>query len=88
MSEIRIYTTPLVAGNSFTIDIIGSDMNPIPGASYTFTAGSGANTIGNDYCWYNPTCKPTYTVGVRITNLGAANMRIRKIEIDYNAGGK
>lgn len=86
--EVRIYIEPFVAGNSFKMELIGSDGGVISGSSQTFTAGSGPNAIGNDYCWYTPSMSPTYALGVRITNLGTTNMVFNKIEIDTSPGGK
>jgi hypothetical protein len=87
ISEVRIYTAPLIAGNGFKIDLIGSDGNPIPGSTQTFTAGS-TNSIGNDFLWYSPQMQPTYTLGVRITNTGTTNMLFYKIELDVTEAGK
>lgn len=87
MKEVRVYGEPWVAGVSFQIDLIGSDGNPISGASKTFTVGTNL-TAGDDYAWYNPDCVPTYTVGLRVTNLGTTNHVIEKCEIDYALGGK
>lgn len=87
VAEVRIYGEPWVANNSFQIDLIGSDGNPISGGSYTFTAGTNL-TIGNDYAWYNPQMAPTFAIGLRVTNLGTANHTISKVEIDSHDGGK
>lgn len=87
ISEVRIYGEPWVADNSFQIDLIGSDGLPITGGSYTFTAGSTL-TVGDDYAWYSPDMKPTYAIGVAITNKGTANHTINKIEIDWGQAGK
>ncbi len=87
LSEVRIYTEPLITGNSFKIELIGSDNNSITGSAKTFVAGS-TNTLGNDYLWYKPEINPTYAIGIRITNLGTTNMVINKCEIDITEGGK
>lgn len=87
LSEIRIYTAPLISGNAYTISLIGSDGNPIPNSTKTFTAGT-TNPLGADFQWYNPQMEPTYTIGVRITNVGTTNMIFYKIELDYVGGGK
>lgn len=84
---VRIYGEPWVTNNSFKIDLIGSDGNPIANSSKTFTVGSSL-TAGQDYAWYNPQIAPTYVLGVRITNLGTANHVINKVEIDMTEGGK
>lgn len=87
LSEIRVYGEPWQTGNSFSIDIIGSDNMPISGASKTFTVGSNM-TANTDYAWYTPQCAPTYAIGIRVTNLGSVNHVINKIEVDYDLGGK
>ena len=87
VGEIRLYVEPLVAGNSFTVELIGSDYGVISGSSKTFTVGTNA-TAGQDYLWYNPQVAPTYSLGLRVTNAGSTNMLFSKVEIDYEAGGK
>ena len=87
IKEVRIYGEPWVTGASFTIDMIGSDANPIPNASMTYTEGVNI-TAGDDFAWYNPASAPTYTIGLRITNLSNINFVINKVEIDYIPGGK
>lgn len=81
-TAIRFYVSPLVTGNSFTIDIIGSDGNPIADSSYTFTVGGNCN-VGDDVVKYSPTGKGTYSMGIRITNIGTVNWTGVKMEIDY-----
>lgn len=88
ISEVRVYCEPLVANNSFTVELIGSDGGVISGSSKTFTAGTAPVTVGQDYVWYSPQCAPTYAIGLRITNVGSANMVITKAEIDYEQAGK
>ncbi len=87
VGELRFYTLPLVTGNSFQVDLIGSDGGVIPGSSQMFTVGTNV-TSGQDYCWYNPSIQPTYTIGLRITNLGSVNFTLTKAEIDHYDGGK
>lgn len=97
VKEVRIYGVGNNAGgtigpgwvtnNSFKVDLIGSDLNPITNGTYTFTAGTTL-TVGNDYAYYNPAIKPTYALGLRITNIGSANFTITKVEIDYEPAGK
>jgi hypothetical protein len=87
INQVRIYAEPWVTDNSFQIDLVGSDGNPITGGTQTFTAG-GNMTIGNDYIWWDPDMAPSYAVGLRITNLGTANHTINKVEIDYEQAGK
>ncbi len=92
VQEVRIYSDPWVAGNEFTIDLIGSGGTPIQGGSKTFTAGAsegdGVIVIGEDFAWYKPQCNPTYALGISITTTGTTNFVINKIEIDYEPGGK
>lgn len=87
IKDVRVYGEPWVPDNEFTIDLIGSDGQPISGGSTTFTAGSNL-TVGDDFAWYTPQCSPTYAIGARVTNTGSANHVITKIEIDYAQGGK
>lgn len=86
-SEVRVYTQPLVSGNSFKIDLIGNDGNPITAASQTFTVGTNA-TSGSDVVQYNPSMNPVHSLGVRITNLGSKNWVVEKIELDLDEAGK
>lgn len=87
-SEVRFYINSLVTNNSFTVDLINSSGNIITNSSKTFTAGSGPDATGHDYCWYSPQIAPTYSIGIRITNLGLVNMVFNKVELDYREGGK
>jgi hypothetical protein len=87
IKEIRIYGEPWVAGNSFSIDLIGSSGSAMSGGSKTFTAGTNL-TIGDDFAWYTPDCAPTYSIGLGVANLGETNHLITKVEIDYDIGGK
>lgn len=87
IGEVRVYGEPWSTGTSFQIDLIGSGLTPIPNGSYTFTTGGNINA-GSDYTWYSPSIAPTFSLGVRITNLGTSNHVISKIEIDYDDGGK
>jgi hypothetical protein len=87
VKEIRVYVQPMLANNSFKVDLIGSDLGVLSGSSSTFTVGTNVDA-GQDYVWYNPQVAPTYTFGLRITNLGSKNMIFNKVEIDYTEGGK
>lgn len=87
VTNVRFYTEPLKAGVSFKIDLIGSNGNPITGGSHTFTVGSGGTTAGDDRVLYTPNIAPTYSVGVRITNLGGVNWVGTKLEFDYEEAG-
>lgn len=93
---IRIYAQPWVAGNAFTVDLIGSNDAIISGGSQAFTASASASgiatagqcIIGQDYAWYGPDTTNIYSLALRITNNGTTNMVINKVEIDYESGGK
>lgn len=87
VKEVRLYTAPLVANNSFKIDLIGSDGNPMSGGTQTFTVGTGPVVAGDDLVRYTPQMGPTYSVGVRITNLGSVNWVGVKMEIEYEGYG-
>lgn len=92
VSEVRVYSAPWVAGNGFTIDLVGSGGTPITNGSFTFDANTtqikGASAIGQDFLWYNPTIAPTYCIGVGITQTGTTPHTINKIEIDFDYAGK
>lgn len=86
VNQVRFYTSPLVVNNSFQIDLIGSDGNPLTGGTQTFTVGTNVNA-GDDIIQYTPTIPPTYSVGVRITNLGSVNWVGVKMELEYEEAG-
>src|ERR1035437_2340912 len=86
VAEVRFYTEPLITGNSFQIDLIGADGNPISGGTKVFTVGTNV-TAGQDYVWYTPQTAPVYSVGVRITNLGTVNWVGAKLEFGYEEMG-
>lgn len=88
IGNVRFYVEPLVANNSFKIDLIGSDGNPISGGTQTFTAGTTPVNVGDDYVWYTPQMNPTYSVGVRISNLGSVNWTGVKLELDLGEAGQ
>lgn len=96
ISEVRIYAEPWIAGNSFTVDMIGSNDQPIAGGSQTFTASvnstgiatAGQCIIGQDYAWYGPDMTNIYSLALRITQNGTTNHVINKVEIVYEGGGK
>lgn len=87
VSEVRVYGEPWVTNNSFKIDLIGSNGGVITNSTKTFTVGSTL-TAGEDLAHYNPATIPTYSLGVRITNVGSVNNVISKIEVDFSIGGK
>lgn len=85
--EVRIYGNPWVTNNSFKIDLVGADGTVIANSSKTFTVGTNIN-VGDDFAWYNPAKQPSYSTGVRISNLGSTNHVINKIELDLIEGGE
>lgn len=87
IKEVRFYTEPLVVNNSFKIDLIGSSGNPMSGGTQTFTVGSGPIVVGQDVVKYTPQPQPTYSIGIRITNLGSVNWVGVKLEMDYEEAG-
>ncbi len=86
--EVRIYSEPWVANNSFEIAMIGAAGTPITGGTRIFDTADGTLTVGADYVWYNPEMENTYALGFYIMNLGTANHVINKVEIDYAPGGE
>ncbi len=86
-TEVRLYVDPLVANNSFQVDLVGSGGNVIPGTTKVFTVGSNA-IAGQDYVWYDFESPPTYAIGVRVTNLGSVNWVLGKVEVDHQEAGK
>lgn len=87
IKEVRVYGQPWTSGVSFKVDIIGSNRDPITGATKTLTVGTNI-TSGDDFAWYTPESAPTFAIGLRVSNLGSTNHVISKVEIDYSAGGK
>lgn len=88
VKEVRVYADPLTTNNSFTLDLIGSNGAPMTNGSKTFAVGTSPVVSGDDYVWWNPQAGMTYSLGLRITNVGTVNTTINKIEIDYAVGGK
>lgn len=88
--EVRIYLNPVVAGNSFKIDLIGIDGNVLTDSSglNTFTEGTARLASGETLAWYNPQHQPSAAIGIRVTNLGTVTPVIQKIELDIVAAGK
>jgi hypothetical protein len=85
--EVRFYVDPLIANNSFQVDLIGSGGVVLSGSTKIFTVGTNV-TAGQDYVWYSPATAPTYALGIRITNLGTKNWIMSKAEIDFTDAGK
>ncbi len=83
-AEIRIYTEPLVANNSFQFDIIAVDGSVVPGTTKVFTVGTPPVSVGDTVVKFTPQMSPIPSIGVRITNLGSANWVCTKIELDVD----
>ena len=91
VSEVRLYTEPLVGGNDFIVDVIGSGGSVMSGGSQRFVVGTSSVAAGTDMVHFNPAMAPTYACGVRITNssvTGVANWTGTKVEIDYSDAGR
>jgi hypothetical protein len=90
--QIRVYCEPAVSGNSFQLDLIGSDGNVLNNGTFTYTFGditdpqSGSTAVERINFNCNP--KTQYALGLRLTNIGSTNMTIKKVEVDYNEEGK
>lgn len=82
-AEIRVYTEPLVANNSFQLDLIGVDGNPIAGTTKVWTIGTNC-AAGDTVVKFTPQMSPVPSLGVRITNLGTKNWVCTKIELDVD----
>ena len=91
ISEVRVYTEPLIGGNDFIVDLIGSGGSVMAGGSQRFQVATGSIVTGTDMVQFNPGMATTYALGVRITNssvTGVANWTANKIEVDYAEGGR
>ena len=91
ISEVRLYTEPLIGGNDFVVDLIGSGGSVMAGGRQRFQVATGSVATGTDMVQFNPAMAPTYAIGVRVTNssvTGVANWTGNKIEIDYTEGGR
>ena len=91
ISEVRVYTEPLIGGNDFIVDVIGSGGSVMSGGSQRFIVGTSSIATGADMVHFNPAMAPTYACGVRITNssvTGVANWTATKLEVDYEPAGR
>lgn len=86
LSQIRVYTESVVAGNGFQLDIIDTDGNVMSNGTFTYSYGDPIDK--NMRINFNPNSQTMYGLGIRITNMGTTNMTIKKIEIDYTEEGK
>lgn len=92
ITAIRVYTEPTATGNSFNLDLIGSDGQVITNGnfSYSYVAGTDITKLQGplERINFNPGTMTTYALGLRVTNKGTTNMTIKKIEVDYSESGK
>jgi hypothetical protein len=92
ISQIRVYCEPTTTNNAFQLDMIGGDGNVVTNGSFTYTYGDQVDTatgaVSIERINFNPGTKTLYSLGIRITNTGTSNMKIRKVEIDYTEEGK
>ena len=91
VKEVRLYTEPLVGGNDFVIDLIGSGGSVMTGGSQRFQVATGSVATSTDMVQFNPAMAPTYALGLRITNssvTGVAQWTALKAEVDYEFAGK
>lgn len=92
ISQIRVYCEPTLTDNGFQIELIGSDGAEIGNAvfDYNYVAGTDVTKAQGslDRINFDVDTLPTYAVGVKVTNIGATNMTIKKIELDWNYAGK
>lgn len=86
ISQIRVYTEPVVAGNGFRIDIVDANGNPVTNGTFNYVFGDPADKSVRIN--FNPNCATLYSFGLRITNTGTTNMTFKKIEVDYTPEGK
>lgn len=92
VAQVRVYCEPTVANNSFRLDLIGADGDPIEGGTFTYRYGDivdpQTNSPSVERINFQGNIKSQYSLGVRITNTGTTNMLINKIEIDISEEGK
>ena len=91
IKEVRLYTEPLIGGNDFIVDLIGSGGSVMAGGSQRFQVATGSVATGTDMVQFNPAMAPTYALGLRITNssvTGVANWTALKAEVDLEPAGK
>jgi hypothetical protein len=92
ISQIRVYCEPTTTNNAFQLDMIGGDGNVVTNGTFTYTYAAGSDVTSMqgpmERINFNPGTQTLYSLGVRITNTGSANMTIKKIEIDYMEEGK
>lgn len=68
VTQIRVYTEPVVTGNGFRLELIGSDGGVIPNGTFTYAFGDPVDREVRIN--FNPNIQTVYALGVRITNTG------------------
>lgn len=86
VTQIRVYTEPVVTGNGFRLELIGSDGGVIPNGTFTYAFGDPVDREVRIN--FNPNIQTVYALGVRITNTGTTNMTFKKVELDISEEGK
>lgn len=91
-TQIRVYTNPTVANNEFNLFLIGPDGKKIDNGSFNYVFAAGTDVTlrqgALDRINFQAATAPFYGLGVRIQNVGSANMVINKIEIDVEPSGQ
>lgn len=85
VGEVRFYTAPLVADNSFSLNIVDTESSII--SSKTYTVGASSVAAGTNVVRWKPEIAPRYDLGFRICNLGTKNWTGYKLEADVEDAG-
>lgn len=86
IAQLRIYTEPVITGNGFQIDLMGTDGVVIQNGTFNYVFGDPADK--DVRINFDPSVATLYGFAIRITNTGTTNMTIKKIEIDWTEEGK
>lgn len=92
ISQIRVYTEPTISSSGFQLDLIGAGGAVLENGTFTYTYGDTpdpqSGSLSLERINFNPDTKTQYSLGIRITNKGTAQMTIKKVEIDLSEEGK
>lgn len=92
ITQIRVYTNPTASNNEFNLDLIGPDGKKITFGSFNYVYAAGTDVTNRQGALtrinFTPEINPSYGFGVRITNVGSANMTINKVELDHEPFGQ
>lgn len=92
VKQIRVYCEPTVSNNGFQIDMIGGNGKKVTNGTFTYTFAAGStptSLLGTvERINFNPATGDLYSLGLRVTNTGSANMYINKIEVDFTQSGQ